>query len=221
LGSAKVATGSITSERSQRTLDTLFTTPMSARSLAIGKTLGAMPKPMLIAGLGLLHVLAFVLISIGFPIDDDLMISPLMLVHLPLIVLSTGFMLCASGFFFGTLMKRGISATVLNLLLWTGVWLIIPLMLSFLTFAMYSGDDPFIMKAIFVINPVFMLATAFEGSIETDWNDGYSYPWGGSDISPAAFTFQLAVFAAAATAVGIGFLEAARTRLKRIALRTR
>ena len=221
LSALAAATGSITSERSQRTLDTLFTTPMSARSLAIGKTLGAMPKPMLIAGLGLLHVLAFVLITIGFPIDDDLTISPLMLVHLPLIVLSTGFMLCASGFFFGTIMKRGISATVLNLLLWAGFWLIIPLMLSFLAFALFSGDDPFIMKAIFVINPVAMLATAFEGSIDTGWNNGYRYPWNGDDISPAAFTFQLVVFAAAAIAVGVGFLEAARARLKRIALRTR
>lgn len=151
--------GGITGERESRTLDSLLTTPMSAREIAAGKFWGSLRRGMVLPVIVVVHLL------LGGVLTGELHV-----VVLPaFVLLAPGpiALLAATGVWFSSTSKKSVSAAVWNLAFALLIWLV-PFIFLGIVFGLLlrvgGRWDDYAFSTAAVVNPLAMIVVAVLGS---------------------------------------------------------
>ncbi len=150
--------GGITGERESRTLDSLLTTPMSAREIVWGKFLGSLRRGLVLPMIVVVHLL------VGGVITGELrgVVLPafVLLAPGPIALLS------ATGVWFSSTSKKSVSAAVWNLafalLIWLAPFIVLGIVFGLLLRSGGRWDD-YALSAAAIVNPVAMGVVAVLG----------------------------------------------------------
>jgi ABC-type transport system involved in multi-copper enzyme maturation permease subunit len=154
-----MTTGGIAAEREARTWETLLTAPLTARDIVLGKFAGALRGMWFLPGVLLGHFV--VACTLGF-------VPWVFLGHLVLILIGPVLLLSATGQLYSLIFRRGVTASVMNLLtaltLWLGLWIVLGLMRWFGAFDEFDWF-PTARDSVFALNPVAMIDSAADPTI--------------------------------------------------------
>ncbi|MEM1422538.1 MAG: ABC transporter permease subunit [Planctomycetota bacterium] len=194
-------TGAINGEREARSLDVLLSTPLSARSILLGKLLGVFPTPLFTLQFVSLHVVIYTALGL---LTGDEFVSPMLVLYAMVIGAGTCAMLGGTGLLFGTLFCKSSVAMVANIGLWVALWIIVPITVGFLD--LYYRYDA-VEHAIAFINPFVLFADSLDGAVARGWG-GRDIPheYGSTvdrDDGPIAWLVFLAIWAVLASGVGL------------------
>lgn len=192
LRAAAGSTAAFTSERESRTLETLLTTPLSAREIVWGKFLGAMRRQWYAPAVLYAHLL------IGTAADA---LNPSILLLAPLTILPAVAFLSATGLFFGLAIRRATTASITNictgLFLWAGTPGFFIMLTEFFGLGRSTDWRP-VQVLLFFINPLGQLISALEAA-SNPYNSGLEFG------SPGMGTFDLFHFTLYILAAGAGY----------------
>lgn len=209
-----LAAGAISGERESRSLETLLTTPLTARAIVLAKWAGAVRRlyPLPLLALGIILVLGVLPGTF----------HAALLLHFCLIVLPPAAALTASGLWLSVITRKTAVASTLNVLLafafWAGVPFVIAMTLTILNAGRgFSNTGETVLGSMLIPNPGPMLVTALIGASEQGRGSRSYHTF--LDFTPALFTlacFASALFFAMATALFLHLAAAAlRTRTNR------
>lgn len=206
---AAQATGSITAEREGQTWETLLTTPVSSRSILYAKLLGAVRQVWFIPMILLAH-----LVLVGIPFGQ---ISPIILVHLVPIVITTIVFLCSTGLFFSLVMRKSATASSANIGLAVLLWLGLPMALGIARGLLDTAQDLIesLISAAIAINPPAMAGAALAGAL-----DSSNYSIGPTEVSRIGFTAVVVGVCVLGLVVSAGVMELAVRLFPRLGGRT-
>lgn len=192
LRAAAGSTAAFTSERESRTLETLLTTPLSAREIVWSKYLGALRRQWYTPAILFSHFL--LMAAIGA-------VHPVVFIHLAVTLATAITFLSATGLFLGLVIRRATTASVANicvgLFLWAGLPAFIALLADVFSFSGIVDWDP-VGRFLFFINPMAQLISAIEAAANT-YNSTLTYG------SPGMGTFSFATFTAVLLAASLGY----------------
>lgn len=157
LTSAYSTSGTISSERDERTWDALLATPLTPRQIILGKFVGALRSQWFFLSLLLAH---FVMMAMAEVVRFRIPVYALLILLGPIVLLTS------TGQFFALAFRRGITAAavnlVLGLVLFAGTWMCIGGIAIVL-----RGDDPLWFERLadfaFATNPFTLLSIALQG----------------------------------------------------------
>lgn len=216
-------TGTVTSEREGRTWDVLLSTPLPAREILAGKALGGLARMWIIPSLIMLHF-GVISLATGFMHAEVWFI-------LPPLLLGTSAFLCCSGVAFSLWSKKSTGASTMNFLLAGGLWLGVPIFLTFLAASGLMGRTGELHRDLMGLaqgaNPIGMAVTAMNGLTglaegvpvgASSGRDPYVIgPW---SFSTGQFVALSWAFCAVYALAGFAFLTFAAARFNRAAGRT-
>ncbi|MBY0113034.1 MAG: ABC transporter permease [Phycisphaerales bacterium] len=158
-----VAAGSIAGERESRSLETLLTTPLTARSIVLAKWLGAVRRmyPLPLLSVAIIFILGVLPGTFHWR----------MLPHYALIVLPPAAALAASGVWLSVVTRKTSVAATLNVLLAFAFWAGVPFVMSMLMLIVnfgrgMSNAGQTVLGTVLISNPGPMLITALIGASE-------------------------------------------------------
>jgi ABC-type transport system involved in multi-copper enzyme maturation permease subunit len=217
IAAAMLTTSAVASERDGRTLDVLLTTPMTGRAVVLGKLAGCGVRLAVLPVFATLHLLVFILTGdIRWPA----------LVIIPAVIIGHAMLLAGTGLYFGVRCRRGVMASVLNVVLALMLWVAAPLVFGAVRFAVetrrYHPDDTVgpgyldyiddVTSALLAAHPFFATVitleqTEHEGMRRDRWGESFT-----------AWQFGSCAVGSAALAAGIGGFAALRAgkRLERL-----
>lgn len=207
--------GSLAEEREARTWETLLTTRLSPREILFGKLTGALARQWDLPLVVLLHF-AFA----GVALDDlPLAILP----HLAATMLAGIAFLSGTGLLFALLAPKGSVASILNVSLALGLWLILPIGVGLLATALEVDSD--LNNALGAImlggQPVPLGILALRGAMNTSQYNSYgAYSIVGSDMSLGQFSSILFTVCTAYAVAGLFAFSVACTIFNRKTGRT-
>lgn len=194
-----MTTGSVAGEREARTWEVLLTTPMTARSILVGKLTGALRAQWFLPTIILAHFVIAMLAGSA---------APAVLIQLFLVFAGPVLFFTATGQLLSLLFRKSTTAAVCNLLLamavWMGSWVAVGLAGWFLDFHDNRWMD-YAGAVLYTLNPVAMALSICEGG--TRYARGF---WGsGSYQVLEHFTFTGSRFTLIAAAVFAAYALAA------------
>lgn len=211
LRAAAGSTAAISAERDARTLESLLTTPLSAREIIWSKFIGALRRQWYIPALVFTHLLISVLAGA---------LHPVLLLHTAIIFAGAVSFLSATGIFLGLVIRRSTTASVANicvgLILWAGLPVLLMIVADLFSF-IRSSDWESVGVFLFFINPLGQLISAVEGASRSELR--YGSPGVGSyDLFPftayllaATLGYALVSFAILAASTRVFSVSAGRT----------
>lgn len=212
---AVASTSAINGEQESRTLDSLLSTPLSAREIVLGKFLGAFRKLWFFPAVLFTHIL----LAVAF----FQVLRPIAILHLALLLLPALAALCASGIWFSALFKKTTLAAALNFGLALGAWAVLPLGLGLMLEIFFAGRaSETVMSVLLLFNPVPMSVIAAGGGFIERNNYPASYQlleFG--EVTPAVFTILSVGFAVLYFGLTYVFLTLAAARLATVSGRVR
>ncbi len=144
----------ITTEKEASTWESLLATPLTAREIVWGKTLGSLKKILPVSALFFGHVFLFTLAGI---------IHPLALVHMVFLLAGPAFFLVATGIKISSRVKHTTTAVMLNLGLGLFLWGIFPLLARLVVDAFrFAIGRSALADATLLLNPFFLNLTCFD-----------------------------------------------------------
>ncbi|MCC6677849.1 MAG: ABC transporter permease subunit [Phycisphaerales bacterium] len=189
LRAAAGSTASFTSERESRTLETLLTTPLSAREIVWSKFLGALRRQWYTPAILFTHLL--LMAALGA-------LHPVILLHTAIILAGAIIFLSATGILLGLIIRRSTTASIANicvgLILWAGLPGLLALIAEFLSFTRSFPWEP-IGTFLFMINPLGQLISSIEGASHSNLAYG----------SPGFGTYPLWIFTLFMLASSLGY----------------
>lgn len=201
---AVATTSGINGERESRTWDPLLCTPLSARAIVVGKFMGAMRRQWFLPTAFGAH--CAVCIATGG-------LSPIILLHIPLLLLPTMAAQSALGLFLSSICRRSSVAAVLNFGIALFAWALI-LMIVGMTFEMaLGGGGDKAVSVIALMNPVGMIAVSFLGASNSQAASPYEL-YDLERVGAAAFTVIAALYCAGYGVLTALLLEACTQRIR-------
>jgi ABC-type transport system involved in multi-copper enzyme maturation permease subunit len=183
----------VAGEREAATWPALLTTTLTGFEILLGKALGAMRR------------LWFWLAAIVAQLCVGVLsggLRPLVLVHVPLVLIGGAVFLSGTGVLFSLMFKKGVTAAVFNIGLAFAAWLGAPVLAMLgaeffgsRTVSRHSTVLGWLSDSLWCINPMVLAGVAVDGAAGPDRR--YDMPWG--RVSAGVFT----PLAMGATALGI------------------
>ncbi len=211
-------TGGVSGEREAQTWSVLLATPLSARSIVLGKYLGALRRLWYVPTIVLIHLLLGVLAR-------DL--APYVLPLVAAVYIGPALLLSATGVFLSLALKRSTTAAVVNLLLglalWVGVWPAAAALLWFTDAAYNDSWTDGVWGTCFAINPVAMTVSSVIGAFDSarTWSRGsLAFEVAEWQVSLTEFVAIVLTVLAAYTAAALGVLALAVRLFRRLSGRT-
>ncbi len=163
LTAAVSSTSVISGERESRTWEVLQTTPMSAWSIIIGKTLGTVRRQWFIPAVLAAHFAIALAWSAVHP--DG--VSPALVLWLILIIVPPVLFMVATGTFMSLVCRKSAGAAAANLGIALGIWALFPAMVAWVMFGLFDasrvGDE--VMSCVAVVNPFPMIVEAIDATV--------------------------------------------------------
>lgn len=156
LQAAVQTTSGVAAEREARTLSVLLATPMTSWEILAGKYLGAIRRNWFVFAFLTLHVLIAVLAD---------MMHPLALILIPAVLTGPVMFLTGTGLLLGTLVKRSVTASTLNLLLALCLWLFSWFGLAMIGVAGAGSFADSLANLNFKINPIALAVSSVGGTV--------------------------------------------------------
>jgi len=205
------APAGVSAERDAGSLEVLLTTPVGPAQFVLSKMAGAVRRMWLLPAVGGFH-LALSMAG-GW-------LHPIALAHALALMLGAVTMLAGTGVLAGLALRRGATASVLNLSLALTLWLILPIAASMLTALTLSRSDEDVMGLLWAANPFALLTEACvaatgEGEPFTFFLR-YDSALHDRSIRPASFTLVVFVNALAHAALGAAAAAVAIARFNRL-----
>lgn len=204
-----LTSSNIPAEREARTWESLLTTPLSGRSIAMGKFLGSLRRVWFVPLIIFVHM-GVLGVSHG-------MVRPIAVAMILMIMVGTIALLAGTGLFFGLHAKKGSSATSLNFLLAGALWMFLPMLAG-----MVNGLFPFqvpdwIWTVITAINPIVLgVSTGTGGVADYDGTFRQSFDMPGGDWSTIGFMLLVTGFMLAGIALGVAATLVTGGQLRRV-----
>ncbi|MEQ8845643.1 MAG: ABC transporter permease subunit [Phycisphaerales bacterium] len=158
----------ITAERDAGSWGVLLTTPVGARQIVLGKTLGSMRRLWLAPAVLAFHLL--LVMATGW-------FHPIGVLHALILLLALVFMLASTGVCLGLLCRRGVTAAVLNMGLPLALFLVLPMLtialMEFRFYSFYRDRSEAVSAFLMVSNPFLMLQEA--STVATSEFDRFSF----------------------------------------------
>ncbi len=208
---AVFAATSISSEKESRTLPILLTTPLGDWHIIGASVLEVLRRSLPIWLFLIGHVFIFTLI--GY-------LHPIILLHIPMLIVWVIAFLTGTGLYFSSRFKRTTPAVVMNLGLALAMWAVLPIVLSITTRGM-PGQSNF-SELLIDANPVYqagtLTASAGKDGFELT-SDGFrstlEYNWAFGTASAGETTWLMLLFILGYAAIGFLFLWRAKVKLRR------
>ncbi|MGE3106816.1 MAG: ABC transporter permease [Phycisphaerales bacterium] len=194
-------TSGVTGEKESSTWLVLLTTPLTPVQILGAKLLGAVRKQWFLAVI-LLGNTAIGVVAAGMHV--------IVLFHLAIIMLTVVTLLAGSGLLLSLLVKRPLTATLLNLLFAAAIWVAIPFLGAIIgELAMRRSDDE-IGDVVLAINPLYMAVIA-TGSVadHAERTGALDYRMPSGHLTPFEFTTLLLFVCGVGIAIGLGSLALA------------
>ncbi len=156
LQAAVQSTSGIAAEREARTLPVLLATPMTSWEVLFGKFLGALRRNWLVFAIMEAHLLIAVIAQA---------VHPLALVLVPATLLGPLCFLTGTGLLLGTVLKRSVTASTLNLLLALCLWLFSWFAMAMVGVAGLHQLSEAMADFNFKINPIALTVSALDGTV--------------------------------------------------------
>lgn len=206
--------GGITGEREARTWEVLLTSPLSARQIIMAKFVGAVRRQWLLPGTVLL---AMLVMGVGLGV-----LRPVVLLHYGLTIGPAIMAICAMGVFLSLTRKKTAAAASLNVGVWLGVWILLPMVCGIVLIPLVSQNSQLedlgerVLLGVLTFNPAFQTGVLIEGSAVSSYSSGYeTYDYGPRQMGVVGYTGACLVGSAAwVIATGL-ILELARRSLAR------
>ncbi len=203
---------SITAEKESRCWPILLGTPLSDWHVLMGKAVGTirkcLPIWLLLAG----HVLLFTIAKY---------IHPITILHLALLVTWIVVFLTGTGLYFGARFKRTTTAVIMNLGLAAAIWIFLPIVVGFFSFAVADYDETLV-ERVLRLNPMIQTQVIMsEGGGKWQASKPLSslrYDWPGPDgpaESPASTTVRMIAYAMFYIAAGAMFAWRAKANFRK------
>jgi len=210
LRAAASSTAAFTSERESRTLETLLTTPLSAREIIWSKYLGALRRQWYTPAILFAHLL--LMTALGA-------LHPLVILHTAIILTGAVVFLSATGIFLGLVIRRATTASVANICVGLTLWAGLPGLLATIALFPFTRSihwEP-LGAFLFMINPMGQLVSAIEGA--THARLAFGSPGFGT-YSPSIFTLFILASSLGYALLAFAFLAAASRLFTAFAGRT-
>jgi len=179
-------TASIAGERESRTLETLLTTPLSAREIVLSKFAGGLRRQWfmpLVMGAHLSIALLAGRIHIGA------------FLHIALLLSSSLAALTATGVLFSTLCRKSTAAAALNFGLAIGLWAGIPFLAAMFDEFAGAGNGDAVITASLSINPITLTVVSLIGAMkDLSWTARTYDMFDSDSVSIVWFTLIAIVF---------------------------
>lgn len=156
LQAAVQSTSGIGAEREARTLPVLLATPMTSWEVLFGKFLGTARRNWLVLTIIQAHLLVAVIAQA---------VHPVAIVLVPAVLMGPILFLNGTGLLLGTVLKRSVTASTLNLLLALCVWLFSWFGMAMLGVAGLHQLSEGLADLNFKINPVALVVSSLAGTV--------------------------------------------------------
>ncbi len=195
---------SVSSERDAGSWSVLLTTPVKPWQIVLGKTLGSIRRLWLLPAVVGFHLALAMIAGWYHPIGAG---------HGLLLIASLVFMLASTGVCLGLMCKRGVTASVLNLIFPLVLFLGLPIMAALATDYVAYEYSEIIGDAMMLTNPFVMLAES-STTATAEWERyGYflRYEMLGTDdtIGPLRFTGMVLLCSGSMAAIGASAMAVA------------
>jgi ABC-type transport system involved in multi-copper enzyme maturation permease subunit len=163
LTAAVSSTSVISGERESRTWEVLQTTPLSAWSIIIGKTLGTVRRQWFVPAVLTAH---FAVALAWSAVHPDC-VSPALVLWLIMIIVPPVLFMIATGTFMSLVCRKSAGAAAANLGIALGIWALFPAMVAWLLFGLFDANDfgSEVMSCVAVINPFPMIVEAIDATV--------------------------------------------------------
>jgi ABC-type transport system involved in multi-copper enzyme maturation permease subunit len=164
LGAAITPASIISGEREARTLDVLLTTPITARSIILGKAAGAMRRLWIVPAILSVHLIIAVCSELWY---GHQVISPIVFLWLLLLLVPAMLFLTATGTLMSLVCKKSAGASAANFAIALGLWGIIPGILSMMIALLtHGGGDGKVLSWLWSTNPIVTLGCSVDGATD-------------------------------------------------------
>ncbi len=191
----------VSAERDAGSWNVLLTTPVRARQIVLGKTLGAVRRLWLSPAVLAFHLILAMIAGWFHPIGT---------LHATLLLVSLVFMLASTGVCLGLVCKRGVTASVLNLCLPLVLFLGLPILIAFIIefrfYNSYIERSEALRMFLMISNPFVMLQEAATTATADAARYTYflRYEMGNSRDTLRTSTFTWMVFACSGSMAALG-----------------
>lgn len=214
-----LTTGGVSTEREARTWEVLLATPLSGAQIILAKFLGAIRRQWFVPAVIAAH--CAIAIILGF-------LHPAVTLHIVLIWSGPIALLSATGVAASLFFRKGVTASVINLMLAISIWGLIWVLAGATIWLMqvagaYDNDvAQSVFEFCYKINPLTMTFTAADGVFRLNGNSftSPSYDLADSRVSFAAFTWNVVVFWAGYMLASAAVLGAAVASFRRLSGRS-